>query len=111
MAKPRPIKLKIDVTKILKEHLFKGNKGTYLDLVVWPNKDGKDQYGNTHYVVQEPNRAARDAGERGPIIGNLTLPENDEPAPAPKPNKYERPAKQAQEDAPMGEMETDDIPF
>lgn len=113
MAKPRPIKLKLDVTKIVKEHLFKGNKGTYLDLVVWPNKDGKDQYGNTHYVVQELNRAARDAGERGPIIGNLTLPENDEPAPAPRqqrPPARQTPQQHAEESVNDG-METDDIPF
>lgn len=91
MSKQRPIKLKIDVTKIIKDHLFKGGKGTYLDCVVWPNKDGAGQYGDTHYIVQELSRAARDAGERGPIVGNLTLPEMEAPAPAPVPNKYERP--------------------
>lgn len=111
MAKPRPIKLKLDVTKILKDHLFKGSKGTYLDLVVWPNKDGKDQYGNTHYVVQELNRAARDAGERGPIIGNLALPESEEPALA---TRQQRPParQQAQAEASYQEdMESDAIPF
>lgn len=114
MAKPRPIKLKLDVTKILKEHLFKGSKGTYLDLVVWPNKEGPDKFGNTHYVVQEPNRAARDAGERGPIIGNLTLPENDEPAPARQ--QQRPPAKQQEQDdfgtGPINDgMSDQDIPF
>lgn len=111
MAKPRPIKLKLDVKKILKDHLFKGDKGTYLDLVVWPNKDGKDQYGNTHYVVQELSRAARDAGERGPIIGNLTLPENEEPTPAPRQQRPPvRQQAQAAESVNEG-MEDDDIPF
>ena len=110
MSKQRPIKLRINVSKILKEHLYAGKNGKLLDLVVWPNKDGADQFGNTHYVVQELSRAARDAGERGPIVGNLTLPEMEAPAPAPKPNKYERP-KQADESAHMGEMEEDDIPF
>jgi hypothetical protein len=84
MSKPRPITLKLDLTKILKEHLFKGAKGTYLDLVVWPNKDGAGQYGDTHYVVQEINKAARDAGERGPIIGNAKVPEVETSAPAPR---------------------------
>lgn len=111
MAKPRPIKLKLDVKKILKDHLFKGNKGTYLDLVVWPNKDGPDKYGNTHYVVQELSRAARDAGERGPIIGNLTLPENEEPTPAPRQQRPPvRQQAQAAESVNEG-MEDDDIPF
>lgn len=112
MSKQRPIKLKIDVTKILKDHLFKGGKGTYLDCVVWPNKNGAGQYGDTHYIVQELSRQARDSGEWGPIIGNATVPEQE--APAPRPNKYERP-KQAQDDFGSGPisdgMENDDIPF
>lgn len=109
MAKQRPIKLRLNVSKIIKEHLFAGKHGKLLDLVVWPNKGGKDQFGNTHYVVQELDRKARDAGERGPIIGNLTLPENEEPAPAPRPNKYERPAKQAE--SYNDEMDDTNIPF
>lgn len=40
------ISLKIDVTKITKDKLFKGEKGTYLDLTIALN-DEKDQYGNT----------------------------------------------------------------
>jgi len=107
----KPIKLKINVTRILKEHLYEGKNGKYLDLVVWPNKNGPDQYGNTHMVCQELGKAARDAGERGPIIGNLTLPENEEPAPAPKPNKYERSAKQSQAESYTADMEEDSIPF
>ena len=74
---PRPIKLKINVTRILKDHLYTGKNGKYLDLVAWPNKNGPDQYGNTHMVCQELSREARDKGERGPIIGNLLLPEEE----------------------------------
>ena len=39
------ISLKIDVTKISKEKLFKGAKGNYLDLVVALN-DEPDKFGN-----------------------------------------------------------------
>lgn len=39
------IGLKIDVNKITKSKLFKGEKGTYLDLTIAVN-DEKDQYGN-----------------------------------------------------------------
>jgi len=39
------ISLKVDVSKITKDKLFKGEKGTYLDLTVAVN-DEKDQYGN-----------------------------------------------------------------
>jgi hypothetical protein len=73
----RPIKLKINVKRILKDHLYEGKNGMYLDLVAWPNKNGPDQYGNTHMVCQELSREARDKGERGPIIGNLLLPEEE----------------------------------
>jgi hypothetical protein len=79
----KPIKLKINVTKILKEHLFKANSGAvYLDCAVWPNKDGRGQYGDTHYVVQDISREEREAGTKAPIIGNLAMPEEDvRPAP------------------------------
>jgi hypothetical protein len=111
MSKPRPITLKIDVTKILKEHLFKGAKGTYLDLVVWPNKDGTGQFGDNHYVVQEVSKAARDAGERGPIIGNAKVPEVEAPPPVTRPQQ--QPARQDQRPAAKGDSwaDGDDVPF
>ena len=111
MAK-RPIKIKINVSKILKEHMFKGQKGVYLDVVAWPNKEGPSKNGETHYVVQELSREAREAGERGPIIGNLTLPEEEAPPPhqqAARPQQ--RPAQQAQQESVSDGMEDDDIPF
>ena len=86
----KPITFKIDVTKILKEHLYKGAKATYLDCVVWPSKEVK--YGQTHYIVQSVGKEAREAGVKGPIIGNLSMPEREErvaqrtaPAARPKP--------------------------
>lgn len=109
MSKQRPIKLKIDVTKILKDHLYKGAKGTYLDCVVWPNKDGTGQYGDTHYIVQDLSKEARDAGGRGPIIGNATVPEQEQTQPAPRPQQ-QRPAPARQESVTDG-MEDDDIPW
>ena len=61
---------KIDVTKIDKTALFKGSKGTYLDIILFENKEGEDQYGNTHMVVQSLPKERKDAGERGEILGN-----------------------------------------
>jgi hypothetical protein len=119
MSKPRPITLKLNVSKILKEHLFKGAKGTYLDLVVWPNKDGAGQFGDTHYVVQEISKTAREAGERGPIIGNAKVPEVEAPAPPPRQQQI-RQRPPARQDDNFGDtssqgmnagMEDDDIPF
>jgi len=84
---PRPITLKIDISKIDKSHLYKGAKGTYLDVAIWPNKDGAGQYGDTHYAVQQVAKEKREAGVRGPIIGNATVPfeglPQERPAPAP----------------------------
>ena len=61
---------KIDVTKIKKEHLFKGQKGTFLDIALHENKDGTDQYGNDGFITQGVSKEARERGEKGPIIGN-----------------------------------------
>ncbi len=63
-------KLKIDVTKIDKSALFKGAKGTYMDLVLIENRDGPDQYGQDGFIAQEISKERRDRGEKGPIIGN-----------------------------------------
>lgn len=60
---------KIDVKKILKDDLYVGEKGTYLDAILIPN-DGPSKYGDDGFVVQGVSKAKRDAGERGPIIGN-----------------------------------------
>lgn len=103
----RPIKLKINVTRILKAHLYAGKNGKYLDLVVWPNKNGPDQYGNTHFVCQELSKEARDAGERGPIIGNLTLPSEEAP-----PQSQAAPARQQRQTTQHEQAEEEDeIPF
>jgi hypothetical protein len=68
-----PIIIKVNVSLIDKTHLFKGKKGKYLDLVLIENRDGVDQYGNTHMIVQGVSKEAREAGVRGPILGNCKL--------------------------------------
>ena len=45
------ITAKIDVLKINKNLLFKGTKGTYLDLIIWQN-DTPDQFGNDFSIQQ-----------------------------------------------------------
>lgn len=126
----RPIKLKINYSRIVLDHLYEGKNGQYLVLVAWPNKNGPDQYGNTHMVCQELSREAREAreaGEKGPILGNLRLPEDEDTGPrynAPKRKETanteaarkfdeQRAAMRAREDqqADAAGMEGDDIPF
>ena len=63
-------RLKIDVTKIDKALLFTGSKGTYMDLTLMDNRDGTDQYGNDGFIVQDVGKEKREAGIKGPIIGN-----------------------------------------
>jgi len=59
---------KIDVTKIEKNRLFKGSKGTYLDLVVIPTP--KSEFGD-YMIVQSVSKEERESGVKGAIIGNL----------------------------------------
>ena len=62
------IRGKIDVSKIDKDRLFRGQKGTYLDFVLIPTPDS--QYGDTHVVRQEVSKEEREAGVKGAILGN-----------------------------------------
>jgi hypothetical protein len=76
------IKLKIDVTKIDKARLFKGSKGTYLDLVVYEN-DAPDEYGNDYSVKQDCTKEDREAGVKMPYIGNgKNIGQKKQPPPA-----------------------------
>lgn len=74
------IKLKIDVSKISKPDLYQGKKGIYLDAVLFENRDGQSEYGDDGYVVQGISKEKREAGERGPIIGNWRHMESAKPA-------------------------------
>jgi hypothetical protein len=75
------IKLKIDVSKISKPDLFPGKKGLYLDAVLFENRDGQSEYGDDGFIVQGITKEKREAGERGPIIGNWRHMEMAKPAP------------------------------
>lgn len=103
----KPIKIKINVTKIQKEHLYRAKSGAiYLNCAVFPNQDGRGDYGDTHFIVQEMPREAREAGTARPIIGNMSVPE-DEAAPPSRGN-------QAQPQTPppsAKDMSDEDIPF
>jgi hypothetical protein len=106
------ILLSIDVTKIDKAKLIPGRKkrpdgsvAKYLELVVMENRDGEDQYGNTHMVVQGISKAEREAGERGAILGN------GKEAFAAKPQRQQRPVPTKPPVDPDLDVEGDDIPF
>lgn len=75
------VQIKLDVSKIDKTTLFKGAKGTYLDATVFIDTDNKDQHGNNGMVTQDVSKEARDAGEKGPILGNVKVFWKDNSAP------------------------------
>ena len=85
------LSLKIDVSKIDKSKLFKGEKGVYLDAVLFLN-DELDDYGNNGMIVQNATKEERENGERGAILGNS------------KPVKKKEPEQ-------LSEEEEDDLPF
>ena len=62
-------KLKIDVTKIDKTRLFKGKKGTYLDLDMWV-EDEPDQYGNHGGLSHSQSKEERESKTRRIYVGN-----------------------------------------
>lgn len=72
------VTLKIDVSKIDKASLYKGQKGTYLDIKTFIELDEFDQYGNSGMVTQEISKERSQAGEKGAILGNSKVFWKDE---------------------------------
>jgi hypothetical protein len=62
------ITIRIDVSKIDKNRLFKGDKGTYLDCVLIETPNAK--YGNDYMVVESITKEESQAGHKGTILGN-----------------------------------------
>lgn len=62
--------LNINVTKIDKSAIYEGKVGKYINLTLMDNRDGPDQWGNDGFIVQDIGKQRRDAGEKGPIVGN-----------------------------------------
>lgn len=61
----------ICLTDIPKELITKGKNGKeYLNIAIFANKDGANQWGNTHYMTCAPKKEERVEGVNY-IIGNL----------------------------------------
>jgi hypothetical protein len=106
---------KIDVKKIDKDELYQGEKGTYLDIVLYANTDETgtevpDQYGNDGVIKQGLSKASREAKKKQPILGNYKIKDQNsfaakvKPAPAFKKLKQEAPIWDGADDE-------DSIPF
>lgn len=93
------VNLKIDVTKIDKNLLFKGEKGTYLDAVVFVDIDDKDQYDNNGMITQD---AGKD--QKGNILGNCRVFWRDSQQPPPPVARPSAPQN-------MDSFDENEIPF
>jgi len=68
------VSIKIDVTKIDKARLFKGEKGTYLDLTTFIDTDNPPgPYGDHGMITQDVSKQEKDQGIKGPILGNVKV--------------------------------------
>lgn len=94
------IRLKIDLLKLTGARTFTAKDGTaciafpveannvfvgkngahYLDLTLMDNRDGVDQYGNNGFCTVDVGKERRQAGEKGPILGNWKDLDGGQPA-------------------------------
>jgi len=86
------ITAKIDVTKIEKARLYKGEKGTYLDIVLIETPN--NEYGNDYMIVQSVTKEEKEAGVKGAILGNAKTLKKVDSVPVP-----------------ITQAEQDDLPF
>jgi len=101
------LSIKIDVTKIDKSRLFKGEKGTYLDLSTFVDLDSKDQYENNGFISQSTSKDERESGVQTPILGNVRVFFNDSGAKS-SPSQA---SQNMQTPAQSNDNYEDDIPF
>lgn len=100
------ISLKIDVKKIDKARLFKGEKGTYLDATTFIDLEAQDEYGNNGFIAHSVSKEERDAGVQGAIMGNVKVFYKEG---ATQPAQQQQ-APQPQQPAPLDPYD-DDVPF
>lgn len=65
------LSVKLNLSKIDKSKVFKGEKGIYLDAAIIM-RDEVDQYGNCGMVVQNVSKEERAQGIKGAILGNVS---------------------------------------
>ena len=114
---PNGINIKLDVTKLAKEHFFHGkqradgSKSIYVDLVLWEN-DGPDQYGNGFALQQSLPKEARQRGLKGNYCGSGNRMMNRDAAPSGRQGNGQ--AQQRADDqnySTSGIEEEDSLPF
>ena len=65
------LNVRINVSRIDKSKLYKGEKGVYLNMTTFVDLDQEDDYGNNGFISMEQSKEQRDAGEQSVILGNV----------------------------------------
>jgi hypothetical protein len=65
------LNVRINVSRIDKSKLYKGEKGVYLNMTTFVDLDQEDEYGNNGFISMEQSKEQRDAGEQSVILGNV----------------------------------------
>jgi hypothetical protein len=110
---PKRLTVRINVDKVLKNHLYKGVKGTYLNLILH-NTPG-NPYGQDFLVKQEISKELRDTVEME-IIGEAKAWALGEGTPTPKEDQKSKEVAPTIVEAlktltPPAVNITDDLPF
>lgn len=96
---------KLDVTKILKEHLFEGSKGEYLDITMFVNLDEQGEYGDNGMITQSWKDQQKG---KGPILGNVKVFWRDDGQQAQQaPKQQSVPAPRGQMPEPFDDFDDD----
>lgn len=101
------IVLNVDVTKIDKSKLYKGKKGTYLEMVLI---DKPDDFGNDGFVAQGTTKEERESGVRGAIIGNWKDTGKRQEPQKPQTRQY-KPQPKPPVDPDLEPSDDDGVPF
>lgn len=104
------VNIKIDVTKIDKNLLFKGAKGTYLDATVFIDPDQKSEFGDHGIVNQSVSKEAREKGDTGNLLGNATVFWQGEGGQKQQQNQLQKPSQSSPASSNFDNFD-EDLPF
>ena len=99
------VAIKIDVSKIDKNRLYKGAKGTYLDAVAFIDTETATQYGDHGMITQSVSKEEKEQGVKGAILGNGKIIWRDENV------AVSQPAQQSAPQQSSDAFDDSDIPF
>lgn len=102
---PKRITVKVDLDKIMKEHIYVGKKGKYLDLVLFNTPD--NQFGADYVVKQDISQDKRPE-DGSPILGNARC---WEPNAGSTNVNVGAPSNNASAPSPATNNANDDLPF